>query len=86
MFTYSLHASGLHVVRSMVNMIDVYDLYCHLHTSVRVMTYKHLRRGEEEGEGEEEKEGERERGGERWNKEEKEERMKEKKDWKEEKE
>ena len=57
--THSLHAFGLNVVGSKVDVIDVNGLHCHLHARVRVVTDKHLHahteRGRERG-----REGERE--------------------------
>ena len=40
--THCLHAFGLQVVRSEVNVVNVNDFHCHFHTSVRIMADKHL--------------------------------------------
>ena len=37
-----LHSLSFQVVRSKINMIQIYNLHCHFHTSIRVMTNKHL--------------------------------------------
>lgn len=47
--THSLHAFGLNVVGSKVNVIDIDDLHCHFHASIRIMTDEHLDRGREGG-------------------------------------